>query len=245
MIPIPARFPIILVLLATILAVSCTETQVVQRTQEEIAFAREAVVEMTDMVVKASANILSENKRWTPTASQMIPGSAVPIVDSVATIPGIELLLESYLKEVVDAVASIGGQVHEFYEDSLKQAIPIDDPFEIIGGDEDAITRHFASEAATKLEIWIVEQLNGETGKKAVEAWNELLWTYNTYAAANNRLYPENEESHIDSIEESIHRTVAVQFIRRFIETMTSQEALLRTMAPAYDDPRITIFGTL
>ena len=75
-------------------------------------------------------------------------------------------------------------------------------------------------------------------------AWNQLVLVYNTYVRAQNQIPSRSEEPPLFEIETSCERTIIISMIRHLITTMTAQEALVRTMAPAYEDPRITLFAT-
>jgi hypothetical protein len=68
-----------------------------------------------------------------------------------------------------------------------------------------------------------------------------LLETYHTYVIAQQQVKPETE---LPKITEPFYRMVSISMIRAFISAMSAQESLIRTMAPAYDDPRIALFAT-
>jgi hypothetical protein len=222
----------------------CRSTQEIQRTPEEVEFGKESVLEMMDLVVLAASDTIANTERWKSVTAQLVPTAASGIFTIIDTIPGTQRLMDTYLLRTYEAMASMGSQIPRFFREELKPTIEIKDPFAIIEGNNDAITRHFASHLAPRLESWIVQRLSQEDGIAVVGAWDALLLHYNTYVKAQNQLNKKQEDLQLQTIDVTIEQTVMISFLREFIAAMTTQEALLRTMAPAYDDPRITIFST-
>lgn len=221
----------------------CSSTEEIQRTPEEIAFGQEAVLEMMDLVIQAASDNIANAERWKSITTQLVPTAASEIFTIVDTVPGTRRLLDIYLLLTHEALASIGSQIPRFFQTELKGDGDIEDPYAIIEGNDDSITRHFAARLAPALEAWIVQHLTQEDGKDVVKAWNTLQKHYNTYAKASNQLDNREGDVPLQYIDVQVEQTIMVSFLREFITAMTTQEALLRTMAPAYDDPLINVFS--
>lgn len=227
-----------------IILIACQHTSEIERTPEEIAFGEESVLEMMSLVVRSAADTISQEARWNAMTTQLVPQEASSIVDAVDTIPGTRRLLDSYIEHIHVAITSIAKEIPRFFEQEIQPDLTIEDPYDLIEGNQDAVTRLFASRISPSLEAWIVDQLEGETGENALHAWDSLLRVYNTYVISQNNLKPNDLEVQVPVIEVSPVQTVMVTLLREFIGAMTTQEMLLRTMAPAYDDPRIMLFSS-
>lgn len=227
-----------------ILLIACQHTKEIERTPEEIVFGEESVLEMMNLVVRSAADTISQEARWSAMTTQLVPQEARSIVDAVENIPGTRRLLDTYIEHIHVAITSIAKEIPRFFEQEIQPNLTIEDPYDLIEGNNDAVTRLFASRISPSLEAWIVDQLEGYTGEDALNAWKALLRVYNTYVISQNNLKPNNLEDRKPIIEASPVQTVMVTLLREFIGAMTTQEALLRTMAPAYDDPRIMLFSS-
>lgn len=240
-----SRFFLFLLLVTIpIIFFSCQHTKEIERTPEEIAFGEESVLEMMNLVVRSAADTISQEARWSAMTTQLVPPEARSIVDALETIPGTRRLLDTYIGRIHVAITSIAKEIPRFFEQEIQPDLTIEDPYALIEGNDDAVTRLFASRISPSLESWIVDQLEGDTGEDAKKAWEALLRVYNTYVVSQNNLKQNDLEAQVPVIETSPVQSIMVTLLREFIGAMTTQEALLRTMAPAYDDPRIMLFST-
>lgn len=236
-------FQTLLCLILPLLILGCSHTQEIERTPEELALGEEAVLEMMDLVVQAASDRIANAERWKSVTTQLVPVAASPIFDIVDSVPGARRLLDAYLLQTHVAIASIGTQIPTFFQEKIKPTERIEDPYAIIEGNNDSLTRYFASQLGSAFELWISEQLKLEDGMAMKKAWNALIKHYNTYVIAQNQLYPDDKDIQRQTLTAQPEQTIMVSLLREFIAAMTTQEALLRTMAPAYDDPLINLFS--
>lgn len=225
--------------------IGCQSTTVVERTDEELAFAREAVLEMMSLILSAASDSFKDEGQWSASTSDLVPQEADRMIRLVQEIPGIRRLLNSYMLEASDFVAAIAQQVPQFFEQEIQPTFAVEDPFAIVEGDSDAVTRLFATHVSAELESWIETEFSGSAGERTLAAWEALTQTYNTHAKGKNLLHHDHDAPPIPLIETSPVHTITIAIIRHLINQMTTQEALVRTMAPAYEDPRIILFSTL
>ena len=242
------RPPIRSILLAVVLCltlIGCQTSPIVQRTDEELAFANEAVVEMMALIVASASDSFLDAGLWTVSTANLVPQEADRMIRLMNEIPGTRRLLDSYLQEASTSIVTIAQSIPQFMEREVRPTLVIEDPYAIVEGDGDAVTRLFASEVSAHLEAWIEKELSGESGRSALAAWEVLTQNYNIHVKGNNQLNREKEVPIIPLIEVSPVRSITIAMIRHLITNMTTQEALVRTMAPAYEDPRIILFSAL
>jgi hypothetical protein len=230
-----------LVGIGILLFVSCRSAPTTQRTAEEVIFGKEAVKQMLILIGTGASTTLHDEGSWNGGNAELLPPDADQLVRQQEQIPGIARLLELYRDEANIAVATVAQEIPQFLETQLLDQLDISDPYAIIEGEADAATRFFSSAAAADLEQFLVERLQGDAGAEAAAAWDMLLETYHTYVIAQQQVKPETE---LPKITEPFYRMVSISMIRAFISAMSAQESLIRTMAPAYDDPRIALFAT-
>ena len=229
--------------LAILMISGCRTQEIVVRTPEEIVFARLAVVEMMEVTTKAAADNFQQNGTWNGSFAELVPPQAAEILPSMETIPGIRRLMDNYLTGMNSAIASIARDIPQYLQDEVFPDLEIADPFRLIEGQNDAVTRYFATTVSGDLEKWIESRLTGEQGSQAVLAWDTMVRTYNTYAKSQNLLHAGDPDLEWVLLDADPIRTVLVSMLRALLSVMTSQEALVRTMAPAYDNPLITIYA--
>lgn len=227
-----------------LLFIGCRTQQDIIRTPEEIAFGEEAVKEMMALVVVAASDSFFEGGQWNTISTEVVPVQAGNVIALRNKIPGMKRLLDTYLKETQITISALAKQIPEFISEQISPDLSFSDPYAIIEGENDAITRYFAATVSDSVEKWIESQLEGDIGKEVSLAWEKLISTYNTYAKSQNLLNQQNDDAPIPIIDVSFNRTVTIAILRNLIGAMTTQEALLRTMAPAYEDPRITLFSS-
>lgn len=225
--------------------IGCQSSPIVQRTDDELAFASEAVLEMMALIVASASDSFRDADQWTVSTSNLVPREADRMIRLMEEIPGIRRLLDSYLQEASTSTTTLAQKIPQFMESEVRPTLVINEPYAIIEGESDAVTRLFASEVSAQLETWIEEELSGELGRSTLAAWEALTHTYNTHAKGNNLLNQDKDIPIIPLIEVSSVRTITIAMIRHLITNMTTQEALVRTMAPAYEDPRIMLFSAL
>jgi hypothetical protein len=232
----------LLVGIGILLLVSCRSAPTTtQRTAEEVTFGEEAVKQMLVLIGTGASTTLYDEGRWDGGNAELLPPDADHLIRQQEQIPGITRLLELYRNEANLAVATVAREIPQYLESQLLDQLDISDPYAIIEGEADAATRFFSSTAASDLEQFLVERLQGDAGDEAAAAWNMLLETYHTYVIAQQQV---KEETELAKITEPFYRMVSISMIRTFISAMSAQESLIRTMAPAYDDPRIALFAT-
>ncbi len=219
--------------------ISCRSAPTTERTAEEIAFGEEAVKQMLYLIVSGASTTFTDEGKWTGGTADLLPADADHLILQQEQIPGISRLLNHYRDEANRAVAAIAQEIPQFVENKLLDQLTISDPYAIIEGDSDAVTRFFSQMAAEDLEQFLVERLQAEPGAAASEAWEELVETYHTYVQAQKQLMP---DAALPLISEPFYQMIRISMLRTLISAMSSQEALVRTMAPAYDDPRIALF---
>ncbi|MDD3822976.1 MAG: DUF4197 family protein [Sphaerochaetaceae bacterium] len=224
------------------LVLSCRSTDPIAKTPEEIAFAREAVLVMMEETLVAASGNISRPGGWTGTTADLVPSQAAVIVQRAQSVPGIPRLLSRYLGQMNEAVVRSVELLPEYLQKTVFPSLAIPDPFSLIEGEDDAVTRYFASIVYPTVETWLESRLRGEEGKFALESWRELLRTYHTYN--RSQFLMRGTESMFDGVEVNIDpiRSVVVTVLRLLLEDMRTQEALVRTMAPAYDNPLITLY---
>lgn len=220
---------------------SCASTPVVTHTPEEISAAQQAVIKVMEITTLAGAESFGTN--WETSAIHIIPSDAGEILANIESIPGLRMQLEAYVGSIQSDTAQIVAQLPAFLVEEVFPSLSIEDPFSLIKGNSDAITRFFASQVSPLLEDWIAQQLN-EEGLKGIKTWSELVRTYNMYTQAHNILNKNSNKPPAQLITADPVHVVTVTIIRHFLDVMRAQEALLRSMAPAYDDPLIALFSS-
>ena len=229
--------------LAVLTLSGCRTQEIIVRSPEEIAFARLAVVEMMEVTAKAAVDNFQQGGTWDGSFAELVPPQAAELLPSMETVPGIRRLLDTYLVAMNSTVASISKDIPQYLEGEVFPDLAIGDPFGLIEGQDDAVTRYFATNVSKNLEEWIESRLTGEQGSQALLAWDALVRTYNTYAKSQNLLYAGNPDLEWILLDTDPVRTVLVSMLRELLSVRTAQEALVRTMAPAYDNPLITIYA--
>ena len=197
-----------------------------------------------NLIVQSASENVGNVERWKTSNAQIVPAEATVILEADELIPGNRRLLHAYYDEIYTAISIIGSRIPLFFQEYRASSLDIDDPYMIIEGGNDAVTRYFAATVSLSLEMWIEEQLRSEVGEKALSAWKRVVRNYNTYVLAQNQLLPADSSALLSIVDVSVDQTVVIALIRAFIADMTTQEALLRTMAPAYDDARILLFSS-
>lgn len=219
---------------------SCTSTPVVTHTPEEIVQAQQAVVKVMEITTLAGAESFGSN--WNVPMVNIVPPEADKMLTKIESIPGLRMHLESYLQAIKSDTALIAAQIPTFLSREVFPFLLISDPFALINGNSDAVTRFFASQVSPTLEEWIAQQLYKEE-LKGLKAWNELIRTYNMYTKSRNLLIKNGEQPKAELITFDPVHVITVTIIRHLLDVMKTQEALLRSMAPAYDDPLLALFS--
>lgn len=231
-----------IVTLLVFILIGCRSSAPVPKTAEELEFGRLAVREMMELTATASAGNIARADGWRGNTGDLVPDQASPILQRAEDIPGIPLLLKRYVERMNEAVVSICSRLPAYLSTELLPRLAIVDPYALIEGDEDAVTRFFATHASLDIEQWIDSQLRSEFGAQALSAWAAVQRTYNTFNRSQAQIRPGYDG--FDGVELDIDpvRTVVISILRQLLADMRSQEALVRTMAPAYDNQLITLF---
>ena len=138
----------------------CQSTQVIERTEEQILFAREAVGELLLLVLSSASDSFRTEGPWVGSSAELIPPEAFMLVGARDTIPGINQLLNRYLNEANMAVSQIAEDLPQFTDLNQMVNTILEDPFQIVEGQPDAVTRFFATNLSGTLEQWLSDQLN-------------------------------------------------------------------------------------
>lgn len=223
------------------LLVSCTTGKAVVRTPEELEFARDAVVHMMAIIVPASSQNLFPDDGTNGSVAELTPSDATAIIESVDTVPGLRLLLDRYLEQMSEALRTILRDLPAALERQYPAVRPAD-PYAIIEGNSDAVTRYFARELGPWVETWIAEQLRGPAGGEALGTWRDLIRIHTIYAQSRNKLAERTGEPMMPIVDADPVRTVTITVLRNLLVRMETQEELVRAMAAAYDDPRLALF---
>lgn len=231
--------PLIICFLILGLCLSCASTPIVTHTPEEVLIAQQAVIKVMNIIATAGAE--SFETQWKALAANSMPDDSVAILANIDVIPGLRMQLDNYFQAIQRDVASIANQIPTFLTQEIFLNLSIADPFSLIKGNKDSLTRYFASQVSSDLEAWITLQLSAEE-LSGMKAWKELVRSYNMYTQSRNLLHPDSTKPLITS--NPVH-ILTVTMLRQLLEVMKTQEALLRSMAPAYEDPLIALFGSL
>lgn len=232
-----------LFLASVVLFISCRSSEPIPKTAEEIAFARLAVLEMMELTVAASSDDFLRESGWEGTVADLVPPEAATVVRDIDKVPGLRRLMDRYIKAMNETVAAIAPDLSSHVRSELLPSLEIPDPFALIETDRDAVTRHFASRTTDAIEAWLEKQLRGPKAQSALDAWQRVLRTHETYTRSKQLLGSTDSISDPQEPKADPVRTVVVTIIRQLLSTMRDQELLIRAMAPAYDNPLITPFA--
>ena len=233
----------ILLLLTLLVLVSCRSSEPIPKTAEEVAFARLAVLEMMELTLTASSDNLYRESGWRGTVADLVPREAALLIQRIDTVPGLRRLMDRYLGHMNRSIAIVAAELPEYVRSSILPALEIDDPFLLVEGTDDAVTRHFAATATNAIENWLEQRLHESIASEALESWHRVLRMYHTYNRSQQII--RGDDIVIDGSEIVVDpvRTVVVTILRQLLANMREQELLVRAMAPAYDNPLITPFA--
>lgn len=232
---------LLIIILPILLLLSCRSTNQIIRSEEEIAFAKEAVIEMVLRSSSAAGGNLSRTGGWKGSFATFVPHQVSHYFEKEVSIPGLSTLLERYLEEMNRTIFSISPQLFPFIAQEVLPTIEIEDPFSLIENSDNEVTLYFASVATPLIERWITAQLESEAGEAPLATWREMMRLIATYN--RSMAYFENR-GESDAFDENLGpiESVVVATLRQFFSDMMNQEALIRTMAPSYDNPLLSLY---
>lgn len=232
-----------MLLLCITLIAGCHSSAPVPKTAEELAIARLAVLEMIERTTVAASDNITRDEGWRGTVAELVPPEAAPLVERIGDVPGLPRLMDKYLDQMNKAIGTIMEEFSEYIRKSVLPSLDVPDPFTLIEGQEDAVTRFFAASDLTTIEQWLTQNLGGAAGTEAMRAWQQLQRTYNTYSLAHVGMRGDSSGFAAHELDVDPTRALVVTLIRQLFADMRTQEALVRAMAPAYDDPLIILFA--
>lgn len=231
----PVDKKIVFLLLVVISLIGCATTGELTYSDEDLALGKEAVVLMSQMALLSAVESFSTQFVLTPVNA--LPTTFEPLLIAQNEVPGLTRLLDEYLEAMREDVLEIVAKIPHQFETALLPNIKIATPYSLIKGNNDAVTRYFASSFSFESEKWLTEQISG--GQRGMEAWNRLIRTYNNYLQGKGRL----TKSEVVLLEGDPIKEITVALIRHIVEAMARQEALIRSLAPTYEEPLILLFS--
>ncbi len=228
-------------LVLVLILISCQSSKVFEYSDKDIENGREAVLEMINQSSLAATNVLLTQDILTTFSGQLIGTDGAIITNHLDEIPGLKRELNQYLDEGSLLVASLIEKLHLFISNTLIELVYVEDPFNLINGNEFAVTTFFAQEATDNIESFLLQEIKSSEGKKSLDSWAKVQSTYNSYAYAYPLLFPSHS---FELISVEIEKVITFAILRQFFGAMREQEALIRTLAPTYDDSLLTIFAS-
>lgn len=226
---------VVFLLLVVASLIGCTTTGELTYSDEDLALGEEAVVKVAQMVLISAVESLPAQFVLTPVNA--LPTNFEPLLVAQNEVPGLKRLLEEYLEAMREDVLEIVEKIPHQFEVMLLYKMKVENPYTLIKGNNDAVTRYFASNYSLESERWLTEQING--GQRGIAAWNKLVRTYNNYLQGKGRL----TKSEVALLEGNPTQEITIAIIRHLVEAMARQEALIRSLAPTYEDPLILLFS--
>ncbi len=223
-------------LLIVIVLSACSSTKEVLPSPQEILNAQQAVVLMLEMNVESATE--SFISLWNPTVTDLIPETFSQLLALQDEVPGLKYYIDGYVQAIKGDVREMVKEIPGFLEKELLPSINIEEPFSLIRGSSDAITRFFASHYSEELESWLTRLIE-QKSHKGLKAWDTLIRHYNIYVEGVGRLT--QEEAVL--LEGNPSQTITITIIRQLIESMKAQEALVRSLAPTYDESLLLLFS--
>ncbi|NLA92495.1 MAG: hypothetical protein GX842_03510 [Spirochaetales bacterium] len=227
------KFVFILLVVVTLLG--CTTTGELTYSDEDLALGKEAVIKMAETLLLSAVESFSAQFVLTPVNA--LPATFEPLLRAQNEVPGLRGLLEGYLEAMRTDVVEIVREIPDHFGVNVMSQMDIKDPYALIKGNNDAVTRFFASFYAHETEQWLPLEIQKREG--GIGAWNKMVRTYNNYLLGKGRLSKEE----VTLLEGGPTLEITVALIRHLIEEMSRQEALIRSLAPTYEDPLILLFS--
>ncbi len=226
---------LILILLVVVALMGCTTTKELTYGDEDIALGKEAVIKMAQMLIDSAVESFSAQFILTPINA--MPTKFEPLLMAQNEVPGLRGLLEGYLEAMRSDVVEIVKEIPDNFGTEVMRQMDIGEPYTLIKGNNDAVTRYLASFYANETEEWLTHEIQKK--EKGIAAWNKLIRTYNNFLLGKGRLTKEE----VTLLDGSPTLEITVALIRHLIEEMSRQEALIRSLAPTYEDPLILLFS--
>ncbi|MGI6433614.1 MAG: hypothetical protein ACOXZ4_07270 [Sphaerochaetaceae bacterium] len=223
-------------ILLLLFSLGCTTTTAVVHSSQEIDFARQAVLELIAQSVQS------------PPVFELAFGELVPSEASLSLqrfdqVPGLRYLVDRYTVLMNQVVQQVSAQLPQFIKSEVLSDLEIEDPFSIVEGPLDSTTRFFAAQASLVIEQWATEHITSAAQPEALNVWDQLVDLIITFDRAYPFLYNEADPPVPFALSADPVKTAVVSLLRHLFANMSKQEALLRSMAPAYDNPLITFWA--
>jgi len=154
-------------------------------------------------------------------------------------IPGVNYLFHLFTLHINDSWEALSGAVRSFIEQSIDNELTISHPYLIIQGEVDAVTTLIDSTIRSKLTTFVATSLKENYAQQASEVWTHLQHIVDIYQRSHAYLLHQEYEP---QVVDSPFLLISEQYVNLLFLEMAKQEALIRTMAPAYDDSLITLF---
>lgn len=219
---------------------SCSTTAIVSKSEAEIASGRLAVTEMIRSTSDTAATLLSQQQKWEAFSQELLSQESTVILNYLDQIPGIKRQLENYYTAINAFIEQISLQLSSFIEENILFNFYIDNPFTLIEGSEDAVTRYFASNYSYMVENWIKNEFQTELAQKALGEWAKVEQSFNIYMKSRSFIFKDKEYT---KLEADIPYVVTITLLRQFIRDMSEHEALLRALAPASENSWSLLFA--
>ncbi|MFA5514265.1 MAG: hypothetical protein WDA17_05050 [Sphaerochaetaceae bacterium] len=218
---------------------SCVTTNSVEKSELEVVNGKLALIEMIRSSSATASSLLAQQQKWSAFSQELLTEQSLVILNYLDEIPGIKRQLENYYLAINIFIEEVAANLPAYIENNILPNLFISDPFILIEGSEDAVTRFFASQSSPLFEKWIREQFQLAKGNEALNAYKRVEQTFNTYIKSESVIWAKENPKEITG---DIIYPVTVSLLRQFIRDMSEQEALLRALAPASESSWSSLF---
>ena len=212
---------ILLIVLTTLLAVSCRSTGNVESfTDEQYDYALHLVLDQAQS--KATSDLF---KQFNEFNASMVPERYSEIERRRDTIPGMDLLIRQWTESSSLFIIQAYGYFTDHVE-KLKSRVSFKDPKALFEAGEESVSNYYSSLFLDDIALMIsryIQTMDYSTLHKA-------LIQYNAWASTRNRLYDEDNELLDAEIgNDEMTEVLAYHLAGLFFEYLAASESLIRT----------------
>ena len=212
---------ILLIVLTTLIAVSCKSTGKAESfTDEQYDYALHLVLDQAQS--KATSDLF---KQFNEFNASMIPGRYSEIEKRRDDIPGIDLLIRQWSESSSLFILQVYGSFTDYME-KLKNKVSFNDPKALLEAGDDSVSRYYSSlhlDDVAQVISRSIRDIDFTTLRKA-------LVQYNAWASTRNRLYDEDNELFDAEIgNDELIELLAYHLASLFFRHMAASESLIRT----------------
>ena len=212
---------ILLIVLTTLIAVSCKSTGKAESfTDEQYDYALHLVLNQAQS--KASSDLF---KQFNEFNASMVPGRYSEIERLRDNIPGMDLLIRQWTESSSLFLLQGYGYFTDHVE-KLKSRVSFKDPKAMLEAGDDSVSRYYSSLYLDDIALMIsryIQTMDFSTLRKA-------LIQYNAWASTRNRLYDEDNELLDTEIgNNELTEVFAYHLADLFFKQMAVSESLIRT----------------